>query len=248
MGSKNVTAIAPTKSLTKLIRWCIHYKEDMRGIIEFTVRLIQAGRRAYAKKWSFFSMFVLTFFGSVAVLGALDLLPQAKPAADAVAVQPAATTAPTSVAAVELPTRVEISALGLVATVANPTTTDIAVLDAELLKGAVRYPTSASLGEVGNVVLFGHSSYLPVVGNQAYKTFNGIQKLVAGDTVTVSSFGTAYTYRVRSVEKESAASDAGIALDVSGRVLTLATCDSFGKKSDRFVVTADFVESHSISS
>jgi sortase (surface protein transpeptidase) len=29
-------------------------------------------------------------------------------------------------------------------------------------------------------------------------------------------------------------------------VLTLATCDSFGTKSDRFIATADFVESHSI--
>ncbi|OYV27545.1 MAG: hypothetical protein B7W98_01560, partial [Parcubacteria group bacterium 20-58-5] len=133
------------------------------------------------------------------------------------------------------------------ATIANPTTTDANVLDEYLLKGAVRYPTSARLGETGNVVLFGHSSYLPVVGNQAYKTFDGIQKLVAGDVVTVSSAGTAYMYRVRSMEKESAASNAGIALDVTGRVLTLVTCNSFATKSDRFIVTADFVESHSIS-
>ena len=111
----------------------------------------------------------------------------------------------------------------------------------------MRYPTSARLGETGNVVIFGHSSYLPVVGNQAYKAFNGIQKLVAGDTITVYSSGTAYTYQVRDVAKESAASDAGIDLAVTGRVLTLATCDSFGAKSDRFIVTADFVESHSVS-
>jgi len=219
----------------------------MQGSIDTAVWLIRAGGQAYAMKWSFLGVFVLTFFASVAVLGAFDLLPQAGSAAGAAATQSVVVAVSASTAAVELPTRIEIPAINLVATVANPTTTDVDVLDAGLLKGAVRYPTSAKLGEAGNVVLFGHSSYLPVVGNQAYKTFNGIQKLVVGDTVTVSSSGTAYTYRVRSVAKESAASDAGIALDVSGRVLTLATCDSFGKKSDRFVVTADFVESHLIS-
>ena len=88
---------------------------------------------------------------------------------------------------------------------------------------------------------------LPLVNNQAYKTFNGIQKFVAGDVVTVYSSGTAYTYLVRSVAKESVNDNKGIPLEVSGRVLTLVTCNSFGAKEDRFVVTADFVESHLIS-
>ena len=42
------------------------------------------------------------------------------------------------------------------------------------------------------------------------------------------------------------AADTGINLEVTGRVLTLVTCNSFAAKTDRFVVTADFVESHSI--
>jgi LPXTG-site transpeptidase (sortase) family protein len=96
------------------------------------------------------------------------------------------------------------------------------------------------------MVLFGHSSYLPVVHNLAYKTFDGIQNLTAGKVVTVYSADTAYTYRVRTVTKESATT-AGIPLQVSGRVLTLSTCDSFGEKTDRFVVVADFVDSYSIS-
>lgn len=220
----------------------------MEQIIDLTVRLVRAGKEAYAKKWSFFGVFIFTFFGSVSMLAALDLLPSTTSdvalsfpkTSSATAVQASATDP-------ELPTKIEIPAINLVATIANPTTTNIAVLDEELLKGAVHYPTSAKLGETGNVVLFGHSSYLPIVNNRAYKTFNDIQKLVAGDTVIVSSSGTAYTYRVRSMEKESAASNAGIDLAVAGRVLTLSTCNSFGQKTDRFVVTADFVESHLIS-
>ena len=115
------------------------------------------------------------------------------------------------------------------------------------MKGAVRYPTSAKLGETGNVVLFAHSSYIPVVGNQAYKAFNGIQKLVVGDVVTVYSATMVYTYRVRSFTKESANDNIPIPLSVNGKILTLVTCNSFGTKEDRFVVVADFVESHSIS-
>lgn len=226
----------------------------MERIIDYTVRLIQAGRQAYARKWSFFAVFATAFFVSVLTLGKLDLLPEisAAPIVAAVAgatspVVPLNASAAKQIAVAELPTKIEISAIHLSAIIANPMTTDVETLDADLLKGAVRYPTSAKLGETGNVVLFGHSSYLPVVGNQAYKTFNGIQKLVVGDVITVYSAGAAYTYQVRTIAKESAASDAGINLAVSGRVLTLSTCNSFGTKTDRFVVTADFVESHSVS-
>ena len=208
-----------------------------------------AVKRSYERKWSFLGAFAVVFLSSVGILANLGLLPETVAANTVPSVTLSASplvAVTVSTVAPELPTRIEIPKINLTATIANPTTVDIAVLDQELLSGAVRYPTSAKLGETGNVVLFGHSSYLPIVGNQAYKAFNGIQKLVVGDTVTVYSADTAYTYRVRSVAKESAASDAGIELAVTGRVLTLATCNSFGAKTDRFVVTADFVESHSI--
>ncbi|HVB19672.1 MAG TPA: sortase [Candidatus Paceibacterota bacterium] len=218
---------------------------DITLIVDLAVRLIRAVERAYAKKGSFFGIFVLIFVGSIFVLDRLDLLPDAPTPIVSVVASRISTSTPDAVP--ELPTKIEIPAINLTATIANPTTLDVVVLDRDLLQGAVRYPTSAKLGETGNVVLFGHSSYLPIVLNQAYKTFDGIQKLVAGDVVTVYSSDTAYTYRVQGVTKESAASDAGIPLSVTGRELTLATCDSFGEKTDRFVVTADFVESHPIS-
>ena len=181
------------------------------------------------------------------MLAIFNLLPSVRTVPTVVLVaSPVVATSAVSAVSAEEPVRIEIAKIGLATTIANPTTTNIETLDTYLLKGAVRYPTSAKLGEKGNVVLFGHSSYLPIVGNQAYKTFNGIQKLVAGDTITVASDTTVYTYRVRTMEKESAASDAGISLITEGRVLTLATCNSFGAKSDRFIVTADFVESHAI--
>lgn len=212
----------------------------MERFIDGIARLVRAYRRAYERKGSFFTVFAFLFVGMIALLGALDLLPQVVSVSETGA---GADTPAASVAVAELPTRIGISTLELSADVANPATTDIATLDKELLKGAVRYPTSARLGETGNVVLFGHSSYLPVIHNQAYKTFNGIQKLALGDTITVYSSITAYTYRVRSVSKESADANSAIPLAVAGKTLTLVTCNSFGTKVDRFVVVADFVES-----
>ncbi len=209
----------------------------MRWFIDFAVRLIRAGERAYARKWSFFGLFAVVFLVSVIVLGTSGLLPEVssenKSKTTSIVAQPHIAT--------ELPIKIEIPKINLSAVVVNPTITTVAVLDKELLKGAVRYPTSAKLGETGNVVLFGHSSYLPVVGNQAYKTFNEIQKLAVGDSITVYSSDMAYTYRVRNVVKKSA-NDGVIEFSIIGRVLTLVTCSSFGAKEDRFVVTADLYE------
>lgn len=217
----------------------------MERFIDFTARLIQAVRRVYTRKWSFLAVFALVFLGIVAILVELDLLPQTSSAPEAMTVSMNANK-PLPIDTVELPMKIEIPTLGSSANIVNPTSLDITVLDEDLLKGAVRYPTSAKLGESGNVVVFGHSSYLPVVGNQAYKTFNGIQKLVTGDTITVYSSTTVHTYRVRSVAKESADNNSAISLSATGKMLTLVTCNSFGAKTDRFVVTADFVESHAI--
>ena len=214
----------------------------MKGIVDTIVWLIGASRQIYARKWSFLALFAIAFFGSLAVLAEIDLLPEAPPAPTVTLGsngEAAVSTAASMVA--EAPTKVEIPKIKLSARVENPTSTTIAALDQVLLKGAVHYPTSAKLGETGNVVLFGHSSYLPVVNNSAYKTFNDIQKLAAGDRIMVYSSDAAYTYEVRTVEKKRADDGTVIPLSVTGKVLTLVTCNSFGAKEDRFFVVADLV-------
>lgn len=223
----------------------------MQGLISLIAWLVRASVQIYERKWGFLGLFCILFFTMVLTLARLDLLPEIKPvltvSQSVLSASPRIAMNIHTLPRVELPTSIAIPTLKLAATIENTNTTDIAVLDSLLLNGVVRYPTSAKLGETGNVVLFGHSSYLPIVKNQAYKTFNGIQKLVAGDTIVVSSSGTSYTYRVRSVAKENADDNSAIPLVTVEKILTLVTCDSFGAKTDRFVVVADFVESHSIS-
>jgi LPXTG-site transpeptidase (sortase) family protein len=140
----------------------------------------------------------------------------------------------------ENPTRIIIEKVNIDMAIKNPVSTNIAVLDQALLSGAVRYPGSAVFGEDATMFLFGHSSYLPVVHNKAFRAFNDIQNLVAGDLIRVQSAQKEYVYRVTTVEKENLA-EARVALERGERKLILATCDSFGKTSDRFIVTAVFV-------
>ncbi len=150
----------------------------------------------------------------------------------------------TSVATkVELPVRISASSVGMNAPVLNPASTDVKVLDEALLSGAVRYPGSAKLGEEGNVLIFGHSSYLRTVFNESYKAFNDIQKLKVGETIKVSSGNSIYEYQVTSVRLAKAEEEV-IDLSRNSRRLTLVTCNSFATKSDRFVVEAQFVKSY----
>ncbi len=155
-------------------------------------------------------------------------------------------TAPTTVA--QLPVRISNKRLGINATVANPTSTDVAVLDASLLSGTARYPTSGRLGENGTVLIFGHSSYLPVIKNKAYKAFSGIQNLKEGELVSVFSASQEFRYRVTSVNIQSATDPRQNVIELPNdkQYLVLITCDTFGEKSDRFVVEAVFDSVHEL--
>lgn len=198
--------------------------------------------KTWSRKWSFLGVFLFMLFATTGFLGALDLLPEPS----TVAVDSGnglSASASLALEKTEKPTRIEIPEIDLDVSVANPTKTDVATLDKALLDGAVRYPTSSNLGEEGNVIIFGHSSYLPIVRNSAFKAFNDIQNLKKGDRILVTGSDRTYVYAVESVREADAEEDA-IPLNVSGSKLTLATCDSFGTKSDRFIVVADLVESY----
>jgi LPXTG-site transpeptidase (sortase) family protein len=129
--------------------------------------------------------------------------------------------------------------------VLNPESRDIAVLDEALLSGVVRHPDSADFQNVGNIFILGHSSYLPNVLNRNFQAFNGIQNLTWGDRIRLQSDDTEYTYRVEKVY-EASASELVVPFTPGEARLTLATCDSFGSKDDRFIVEAVLVGSSSL--
>ncbi len=139
------------------------------------------------------------------------------------------------------PTSITLDSLGRTVSVLNPTSRSIAELDNALLKGVVRHPDSADLNEQnGNMLILGHSSYLKNVFNKNYQAFNGIQNLKWGDTITLRSRDYEYIYRVDRVY-EAKASTVTIPTKSTGQKLTLATCDTFGAKEDRFIVESTLV-------
>lgn len=129
-----------------------------------------------------------------------------------------------------------------------PKTRNTGELNNALTQGVVHYPDSAMPGERGNVFLFGHSSGLAVVHNNAFAVFNRLQELAPGDIIRIRSGSHEYWYRVRSVTARKA-KDTRIDLATDQKLLTLSTCNLFGNSTeDRFVVEGEFVKSYPLRS
>jgi len=138
------------------------------------------------------------------------------------------------------PTYISIPAAGVKSVIYQPESPRVDVLDEALKKGAVYYPGSGTIEE-GNIFLFGHSTNWAIVQNQAYKTFNGLDELYAGAEIFLTANGKTYVYEVETVEHVDS-NTAFVDLSRPGRRLTISTCDTFGAKSDRWVVDAVFKE------
>lgn len=136
------------------------------------------------------------------------------------------------------PDGISIPKIGIDSVIEKPNSVDVATLDNALTKGAVHYPGSGTI-EKGNMFLFGHSTNWNVVQNQAFKTFNGLEKLVDGDEIIIEADGQSYVYVVNSV-KLLDEDDALVEFNNSSRTLTISTCNTFGEKQERWVVEADF--------
>jgi LPXTG-site transpeptidase (sortase) family protein len=196
--------------------------------------------------FSFAATFVVLFGLTYVFLAMVDALPEPRGTTNTEVVDEPIDT-PVGVA--EQPVRIEARDVGLDSKIITPASLDVDVLNAAVDRAAVHYPSSGLLGQNGTVLLMGHSSHLPIVHNQAFKTFNGIEKLKEGQVISVYSGTTEYRYTVKEVRfaKAVAHTDGDvIELRTDGKYLTLVTCDNFGVKSDRWIVTADFAGAYSI--
>jgi LPXTG-site transpeptidase (sortase) family protein len=191
------------------------------------------------------------------VLVAVDLVPEpvkteAESVVEATSTLPVFETADVRIAEpavpeAGIPVRIEIPTIGVDTAIVSPASTDVDVLDRALLSGAVHYPDSAELSVDGNMLIFGHSSYLPVVQNKAYQAFNELSELNVGEKIVVHSDTHVHTYTVKQVRLVRAG-DAQIVFASDRPMLTLATCNTFGAKQDRWVVTAEWITKEPITS
>ncbi|MBP9772025.1 MAG: sortase [Candidatus Pacebacteria bacterium] len=145
----------------------------------------------------------------------------------------------------DTPVRIIIDAINVDAKIMNPASRSIEALDAALMEGVVHYPGSGNLEDTSNMFLLGHSTGFRVVNNEAYKVFNGLKNLKENDVIRVQSEGNEYLYRVKHVGLVNA-EETEINLRSSVKMLTLATCNVFGAKEERYVVSAEFVGSYPV--
>jgi len=143
----------------------------------------------------------------------------------------------------EKPIKIIINKISVNSPITNPISKDLDTLNKSLKLGAVRYPSSGSLGEDKSVFIFGHSTSLPTE-HTYYKTFNNLNKLIVSDEVILQSADNNYTYKVTSVNITNT-EDALIEFS-NDKKLILSTCNTLGQKEERIVVKADFVKSSPI--
>lgn len=196
----------------------------------------------------FFAALIVIFFSSLSAADSVGLVPYyidgTAPRAESVALSSLPELGEEVVMKKEVavnPARITIDAIDLDLQIQNPETRDIGALDELLKSGPARFVDSALLGVDGNVLIFAHSSHLPVVRNPMYKAFNRVPELTAGDSIVLTGEdGRKYLYSVVDITTADA-TDTKIELAGSGKRLTLVTCDTLTGKSSRFVLTADFI-------
>lgn len=201
----------------------------------------------------FLAATILIFFLSLSAADSVGFVPdyidgtapESAPASQSVALSSLPDLGDASLATTSLgvlPAHISIPGAGIDLDVQNPATTDLAALDALLQNGPARFTNSAKLGVPGTVIIFAHSSHLPLVHNKMFQAFNNIPELKAGDSITLTGEdGKSYLYHVTKLYKADATNTS---IDVSpslGTRLVLVTCDTLTGKSARFVLEADFV-------
>jgi len=138
----------------------------------------------------------------------------------------------------ELPLEIYVPSIDLRSHIEAPSVAKVDILDAALMKGPVYYPGSGTPGS-GNVLLFGHSSSWTVVRNKNYKIFNKLKEAKKDEFVYVKTSSGTHIYKVVDVKKVSKY-NTWVQFDQKKPTITLATCDSFGKRSDRWVLEAEY--------
>lgn len=94
-------------------------------------------------------------------------------------------------------------------------------------------------GQIGNLVISGHSAG-DIYSNNQYKfIFSGLERLVPGDLIYVNYESTRYTYQVTGDRTVEPTDVAALIYDTDKPVLTLITCTPLGTSRYRLLVSAE---------
>lgn len=100
---------------------------------------------------------------------------------------------------------------------------------------------SAMPGEIGNLVITGHSAG-DIYSNNQYKfIFSGLERLTQGDLIYIDYQGVRYTYSVTGSQTVEPSDVAALVYETSKPMLTLVTCTPLGTARYRLLVSAEQV-------
>ena len=117
-------------------------------------------------------------------------------------------------------------------------------VDAAMNNGVAQFAipgANALPGEVGNLVISGHSAGDIYSSNQYKFIFSGLERLVAGDTIYINYESKRYTYSVTKLETVEPTDVAALIYPTNKPMLTLITCTPLGTARYRLLVTAEQV-------
>ena len=119
---------------------------------------------------------------------------------------------------------------------------DTASINAAMENGVAQFSipgASAMPGEIGNLVITGHSAGDVYSSNQYKFIFSGLERLTNGDLIYIDYQGVRYTYTVVRMETVEPTDVATLVYETDKPMLTLITCTPLGTSRYRLLVTAE---------
>lgn len=109
----------------------------------------------------------------------------------------------------------------------------------DLKQSLIHYSGTASPGDLGNTVIFGHSVLPQFFNPQNYLTiFSTLHRLVPGETLEIQADGATYTYKISEMYETTPDDLTPLAQVYNGRYLTLITCTPPGTYLRRLIIKA----------
>ncbi len=136
----------------------------------------------------------------------------------------------------------EIPKISLSVPIIFSTSTDKTSLAKDLDQGVVYYPGSVYPGQIGQIIILGHSAPpgWPTIKHDW--VFTNLEKLSAGDTISIDLNNKQYTYVVKQKTIIQRGADVPAdSLSANNNVLTLISCWPPGKDYQRITVEAELV-------
>ena len=119
---------------------------------------------------------------------------------------------------------------------------DTATINNAMNRGVAQFKipgADAMPGQIGNLVISGHSAG-DIYSNNQYKfIFSGLERLVDGDLIYVNYNSVRYTYKVYKKETVEPTNVSALVYKIDKPILTLITCTPLGSDRYRLLVVAE---------